>query len=51
LPEQEQSLQDLGCEIGQGFLFAKPMGVDALVGFLASQLEDADVVPPASNAA
>jgi diguanylate cyclase (GGDEF)-like protein/PAS domain S-box-containing protein len=51
LPEQERSLQDLGCEIGQGFLFAKPMGVDALVGFLATQLEDADVVPPASNAA
>jgi diguanylate cyclase (GGDEF)-like protein/PAS domain S-box-containing protein len=52
LPEQEQSLQDLGCEIGQGFLFARPMGVEALVGFLASHLEDADVgVPPASNAA
>jgi diguanylate cyclase (GGDEF)-like protein/PAS domain S-box-containing protein len=51
LPEQEQSLQDLGCEMGQGFLFAKPMSVDALVGFLATQLEDADVVPPASNAA
>jgi EAL domain-containing protein (putative c-di-GMP-specific phosphodiesterase class I) len=51
LPEQEQSLQDLGCEIGQGFLFAKPMGVDALVGFLTTQLADADVVPPASNAA
>ena len=52
LPEQEQSLQDLGCEIGQGFLFARPMGVDALVGFLAAHLEDTDVgVPPASNAA
>jgi diguanylate cyclase (GGDEF)-like protein/PAS domain S-box-containing protein len=52
LPEQERSLQDLGCEIGQGFLFAKPMAVDALVGFLATHLENADVgVPPASNAA
>jgi diguanylate cyclase (GGDEF)-like protein/PAS domain S-box-containing protein len=51
LPEQEQSLQNLGCEIGQGFLFAKPMGVEALVSFLTTQLEDADVVPPASNAA
>jgi EAL domain-containing protein (putative c-di-GMP-specific phosphodiesterase class I) len=51
LPEQEQSLQDLGCEMGQGFLFARPMAVDALAGFLAAHLEDADVVPPASNAA
>jgi diguanylate cyclase (GGDEF)-like protein/PAS domain S-box-containing protein len=52
LPEQEQSLQDLGCEIGQGFLFARPMGVDALVAFLAATLEDTDVgAPPASNAA
>ncbi|MDX6413146.1 MAG: hypothetical protein QOH23_556, partial [Gaiellaceae bacterium] len=52
LPEQEKSLQDLGCEIGQGFLFARPMGADALVGFLNAQPEDADVgVPPASNAA
>ena len=25
LPEQERSLHDLGCEIGQGFLFARPM--------------------------
>ena len=52
LAEQEKSLQDLGCEIGQGFLFARPMGADALVGFLNAQLEGADVgVPPASNAA
>jgi EAL domain-containing protein (putative c-di-GMP-specific phosphodiesterase class I) len=52
LPEQERSLQDLGCEIGQGFLFARPMGADALVGFLNAQPDDADVgVPPASNAA
>ena len=34
---------DLGCEIGQGFLFARPMGADALVGFLNAQPEDADV--------
>jgi diguanylate cyclase (GGDEF)-like protein/PAS domain S-box-containing protein len=52
LPEQEKSLQDLGCEIGQGFLFARPMGVDALFGFLAELPEEADVgIPPASNAA
>ena len=52
LPEQERSLQDLGCEIGQGFLFARPMGADALFGFLAEHPEPADVgIPPASNAA
>ncbi len=52
LVEQERSLQDLGCEIGQGFLFARPMGVDALFGFLAEHPEPADVgIPPASNAA
>jgi len=52
LPEQEKSLQDLGCEIGQGFLFARPMGADALFGFLAEDPEIADVgIPPASNAA
>ena len=52
LPEQEKSLQDLGCEIGQGFLFARPMAAGALFGFLAAQPEEADVgVPPASNAA
>jgi diguanylate cyclase (GGDEF)-like protein/PAS domain S-box-containing protein len=52
LVEQERSLQDLGCEIGQGFLFARPMAVDALVAFLDEAPEEADVgVPPASNAA
>jgi EAL domain-containing protein (putative c-di-GMP-specific phosphodiesterase class I) len=52
LVEQEKSLQDLGCEIGQGFLFARPMGVEALVAFLDEAPEEADVgVPPASNAA
>jgi diguanylate cyclase (GGDEF)-like protein/PAS domain S-box-containing protein len=52
LPEQEKSLQDLGCEIGQGFLFARPMGAEALFGYLAEVPEEADVgIPPASNAA
>ena len=31
LPEQERSLHDLGCELGQGFLFARPMGQPELV--------------------
>ena len=52
LPEQERSLHDLGCELGQGFLFARPMGPPELMKFLAGRPEwaatDAD---PASNAA
>jgi diguanylate cyclase (GGDEF)-like protein/PAS domain S-box-containing protein len=52
LPEQERSLHDLGCELGQGFLFARPMGQSELLKFLAGRPEwaatDAD---PASNAA
>jgi EAL domain-containing protein (putative c-di-GMP-specific phosphodiesterase class I) len=56
LPEQANSLEALGCEIGQGFLFARPMKSHALVDFLmvaddasrpASELESS----PASNAA
>jgi diguanylate cyclase (GGDEF)-like protein/PAS domain S-box-containing protein len=34
LPEQINSLRDLGCELGQGFLFAKPMDHEALVAYL-----------------
>jgi diguanylate cyclase (GGDEF)-like protein/PAS domain S-box-containing protein len=52
LPEQENSLHDLGCEIGQGFLFARPMDSGALFDFLSGRPEwtDADSAP-ASNAA
>jgi EAL domain-containing protein (putative c-di-GMP-specific phosphodiesterase class I) len=39
LPEQLGSLRDLGCELGQGFLFAKPMNRDALVEYLGYGLE------------
>jgi diguanylate cyclase (GGDEF)-like protein/PAS domain S-box-containing protein len=34
LPEQIASLRGLGCELGQGFLFAKPMNHEALVEYL-----------------
>jgi diguanylate cyclase (GGDEF)-like protein/PAS domain S-box-containing protein len=52
LPEQEQSLHDLGCEIGQGFLFARPMPSSDLAAFLAGRPEwsDADL-DATSNAA
>jgi diguanylate cyclase (GGDEF)-like protein/PAS domain S-box-containing protein len=52
LPEQERSLHDLGCELGQGFLFARPMPSTDLATFLAGRPEwsDADV-DAAPNAA
>jgi diguanylate cyclase (GGDEF)-like protein/PAS domain S-box-containing protein len=39
LPEQEQSLHDLGCEIGQGFLFARPMPRSELAVYLEGRPE------------
>jgi diguanylate cyclase (GGDEF)-like protein/PAS domain S-box-containing protein len=54
LPEQANSLEELGCELGQGFLFARPMDSDALTKFLtvagASTQEDVES-SAASNAA
>jgi EAL domain-containing protein (putative c-di-GMP-specific phosphodiesterase class I) len=42
LPEQEASLHELGCELGQGFLFARPMAASALDDFIAEHAETAD---------
>jgi diguanylate cyclase (GGDEF)-like protein/PAS domain S-box-containing protein len=54
LAEQASSLEELGCELGQGFLFARPMDSGALTKFLtgadASTQEDVDS-SAASNAA
>ena len=36
LPEQWSSLRDLGCELGQGFYFAKPMNSSAAIEYLQS---------------
>ena len=37
-PEQIASLRALGCELGQGFLFAKPMKPRALVSYLSARV-------------
>ena len=39
LPEQIASLRTLGCELGQGFLFAEPMTHDALIKYLLESQE------------
>jgi diguanylate cyclase (GGDEF)-like protein/PAS domain S-box-containing protein len=54
LPEQAATLQALGCEIGQGYLFARPMTPAALVDFLeiaASEATSAGDAPPSAAAA
>jgi EAL domain-containing protein (putative c-di-GMP-specific phosphodiesterase class I) len=55
LPEQAKSLEELGCELGQGYLFAKPMNALALTDFLGTSgggaAEHELESPPASNAA
>jgi diguanylate cyclase (GGDEF)-like protein len=38
MPEQRNSLRDLGCEFGQGFFFAYPMDADATLEHLAARL-------------
>jgi diguanylate cyclase (GGDEF)-like protein/PAS domain S-box-containing protein len=48
LPEQIASLRDLGCELGQGFLFAKPMDHETLIAYLVDGGEEAK---PKSHAA
>jgi predicted signal transduction protein with EAL and GGDEF domain len=40
--EQSSTLSELGCELGQGFLFAKPMVASELDGFLRNEVSLAD---------
>jgi diguanylate cyclase (GGDEF)-like protein/PAS domain S-box-containing protein len=46
LSEQIASLRELGCELGQGFLFAKPMNHEALVEYLVYAEEASDEQRP-----
>ena len=43
-PSRSPSLRDLGCELGQGFLFAKPMNDEALIEYLVDGQEPADAL-------
>jgi diguanylate cyclase (GGDEF)-like protein/PAS domain S-box-containing protein len=40
LSEQWQTLRDLGCKLGQGFLFARPMDAEASLAFLAEHVSE-----------
>jgi sensor c-di-GMP phosphodiesterase-like protein len=35
--DQSDSLRDLGCQLGQGFLFARPMTQEALLQYLLDE--------------
>ena len=37
LPEQQDALLSLGCRLGQGFLFARPLELPALRALLREQ--------------
>jgi EAL domain-containing protein (putative c-di-GMP-specific phosphodiesterase class I) len=41
MPEQRNSLRELGCEFGQGFFFAYPMDADATLEHLVARLGSA----------
>ena len=45
MPEQLSSLLNLGCELGQGFLFAKAMPLPSVVEYLGSAAADDDRRP------
>jgi EAL domain-containing protein (putative c-di-GMP-specific phosphodiesterase class I) len=44
-PHESHKLQGIGCQIGQGYLFAKPMSREEFVGTLRGRLRGAGVAP------
>jgi diguanylate cyclase (GGDEF)-like protein/PAS domain S-box-containing protein len=49
LPEQWSSLCELGCELGQGFYFARPMDSSAAIEFLESGSDGVPAPSPAGT--
>jgi diguanylate cyclase (GGDEF)-like protein/PAS domain S-box-containing protein len=45
LPEQAESLRALGCDLGQGFHFARPMNAEASLLFITGHLQPAPDAP------
>jgi diguanylate cyclase (GGDEF)-like protein/PAS domain S-box-containing protein len=45
LPEQWATLRDLGCDLGQGYYFARPMDSDGVLEFLRSTREPTAAAP------
>ncbi len=43
---ESHKLQAIGCHVGQGFLFAKPMPRDHLIGLMRNRMTSASAVPP-----
>ncbi len=44
-PEQAETLRALGCDLGQGFLFARPMNAENSLAFIAGQRQPAPDAP------
>jgi EAL domain-containing protein (putative c-di-GMP-specific phosphodiesterase class I) len=44
LTSQMSSLRDLGCELGQGFLFARPMSIESVTRYLSDARGGASVL-------
>jgi diguanylate cyclase (GGDEF)-like protein/PAS domain S-box-containing protein len=49
--EQSSTLKDLGCELGQGFYFARPMTADALVEYFGERIssDTSETLSPVSG--
>ena len=45
LPEQAESLRTLGCDLGQGFHFARPMDAEASLAFIVGHPQPAPDAP------